>query len=349
METFQILNDYPGQTLHTLYDKKSGLRAFIAFDGIEAGRSVGGIRCLPYDSEEAALREACKLAQAMALKAKLAGLACGGAKTVMIKHPKLKRKQALRALGRAIDALGGLYHSGSDVGIDEHDLGIIAEETVHVSHKLDFGGYTAHGVFAALRSALSFRYGSDDLKEIRVGVQGLGKVGMRLVSLLAEAGAKLIVADHVEKRCKIAARDFGAQIVSAQDIIKQECDVLAPCALGGVIQQAGVPHLKCQVLVGSANNLLAEGEETARALKRHKIIYVPDYISSAGALIAGVTMLDQPKNQKEKRTSKKSALLRKRIEEQITDRIYSTTLNVLQYAQDKRVSTLRAAQCFAAS
>ena len=332
MEVFKILNGFNGHALHFVYHRKSYLRAIIALDTVVDGRAVGGIRLANYRNEAHAVEDACQLARAMSFKSSIAGLPCGGAKTVIFKHPTLKRAEAYRALGRAVEELGGLYHSGLDLGTTMKDLQQVASQTNHVSNSLDFGKHTARGVIAATRAAIKFRTGADTLREVRVAIQGLGNVGMELAKGLHKEGAQLVVADSASSKCAQARREFGAEVVSTNKITYEPCDVFAPCAGDSVITTRNLPRLACDAIVGSANNILS-APPLANELMKAGITFVPGFVANAGALIMGVTEIAKGKaNTKPK----------------LVDKIYDTSLNVLRTAKRRKISTIQAAETIAA-
>lgn len=332
MEVFKLLNGYDSHALHFVYDRASYLRAIIAIDSVEDSRAVGGIRLREYESEEHAVEEACRLARAMSFKAALAKLPCGGAKTVVYAHPHMQRAAAFRALGDAIDKLGGLYHSGADVGTTGEDLQQVALTTSHVSHQLDFGKHTARGVLAAIQATAKHVDKRDTLDGLRVLVQGLGEVGMELAMLLDQAGAKLVVSDPEPDRCQQAKRLFKADVVDPAHALMEPVDLLAPCALGRILTKRDVPTYGARMIVGSANDVLEESA-VAQELKLAGITFVPDFLSSAGALIIGVTELA------ESRTPEEAELM---------SRVEATTREVLELSAKQGITPLQAAESLAA-
>ena len=184
-------------------DRQSGLRAIIAIYSTALGPALGGTRFYPYAGEDAALDDVLNLSRAMAYKNALAGLDHGGGKAVIIGDPgTLKSEALLRAYGRFIESLGGRYITACDIGTYSEDMDIIARESGHVTGRTvpnggagDSSVLTAFGVFQGMRAAAEHRWGSPSLEGRLVGVEGVGKVGRRLVALLAEAGASAVVCD----------------------------------------------------------------------------------------------------------------------------------------------------------
>jgi leucine dehydrogenase len=268
-------------------DVESGLRAVVAIHSTAPfGIAGGGCRMWPYATDEAALRDALRLSRAMSYKLALFDMPAGGAKSVVIGDPKKdKTEKLLRALGRAVERLGGRYIIAEDVGTTEEDMRVIGIETKYVVGKqTDTGPATAYGVFVGLREAALRALGRADLKGVRVAVQGLGGVGRRLCRHLAGAGAELVVADIDRAAADRVASELGAAVVPPDAILRQEVDVLSPCALGAVLDDASIPELKCRVIAGAANNQLA-AERHAEALAARGILFVPDFVLNAGGVI----------------------------------------------------------------
>jgi glutamate dehydrogenase/leucine dehydrogenase len=275
-------------------DAASGLRAVIAIHSTALGPALGGIRFWRYPSDEDALCDALALSEAMTWKAALAGLDQGGGKAVVLvadpdaPHPA----DLLRALGRAIDELGGRYLAAEDVGASTADMDAIAAVTPWVTGVRESAGgsgdpspVTAWGVLHSMRATLRALDGPDaTLADQRVAIQGAGKVGGHLAGLLAAENAQVAVADTNRDRADTVAARVGAHAVGVDAILEQECDVLAPCALGGVLDANTVPRLACRAVCGAANNQLA-GRGVDELLAGRGIVHVPDFVAGAGGII----------------------------------------------------------------
>ncbi len=270
-------------------DQASGLRAIVALHNTALGPGLGGLRMWPYADETAALDDVLRLSRGMTYKAALAGLSFGGGKAVIIGDPRTGKSEALlRAMGRFVDSLGGRYHTAEDVGTTVADMDVLGAETVF-AHGVSNGSgnpspATAYGVYVGIRAAVRYRLGRDDLAGVVVAVQGLGNVGFRLAELLADAGARLLVADVDAGAVQRAVAALGAEAVAPERIHAVVADIFAPCALGAVIDDDSLPELGARIIAGSANNQLAEDRHGA-ALKRRGILYAPDYVINAGGLI----------------------------------------------------------------
>jgi leucine dehydrogenase len=270
-----------------------GLRAIIAVHSTVLGPGLGGVRMWPYPSSEEALTDVLRLSRGMTYKAAAAGLHLGGGKAVIIGDPKKdKSEELLRCFGQFVDSLNGLYITAEDVGTDMDDMEQILEETrwvTGVSPQHGGGGdpspVTAFGTLQGIRAAVAWSFGSDALDGRSVAVQGLGSVGYHLCRFLREQRAKVFGADIDADRTAKAKDELGIEIVPAAEILSTPCDVLAPCALGAVLDDRSIPALRCRVVAGAANNQLADEERHGAALQERNILYAPDFVLNAGGLI----------------------------------------------------------------
>jgi leucine dehydrogenase len=273
-------------------DPRSGLRAIIAVHSTALGPSLGGIRFWRYTSEDEALVDALRLSEAMSLKAAAAGLHQGGGKAVVLWDvPDAPRSDALlQAMGQAIDELGGRYIAAEDVGATPHDMQVIATETPWVTGVEGPGGsgdpspMTAYGVVEAMRTVMEELDGDRTLAGKRVVVDGVGHVGSHLARLLAEAGAGVAVADVNPERVDTLVHEIGAEPLPVESALAEPCDVLAPCALGAVLNDTTIPELRCRAVCGAANNQLADAAADD-ALATRGILYAPDFVVNAGGII----------------------------------------------------------------
>jgi leucine dehydrogenase len=243
-----------------------------------------------------AVMDAVRLSRAMTFKSAVAGLPLGGGKGVVMlpagSAPPAgdERRAVLLDFGETVDALGGRYLTAEDVGTSEPDMRVIAEATPHVSGLAEERGgsgdpspWTALGVECAIRVALERVLGSEDPAGRTVAVIGLGHVGARLAERLAADGAHLLVADIDEGRRSIAEA-LGAEWTDPASALTAEVDVVAPCALGGVLDEASVPALRCRAVAGAANNQLAH-DGVATLLAGRGVLWVPDFVANAGGII----------------------------------------------------------------
>jgi valine dehydrogenase (NAD+) len=275
-------------------DKQSGLRAIIGIYSTALGPALGGTRFYPYGSEDEALADVLRLSAAMAYKNALAGLDLGGGKAVIIGDPaKIKTEPLLRAYGRFVASLGGRYFTACDVGTRSEDMDIIARECRYVTGRTTANGgagdssvLTALGVMHGLRAAAEHAWGSTSLHGRTVGVEGVGKVGHRLVDHLLEAEAEVIICDVNDRAVEaVRARHPQIRVVANLDaLVAGEPDVLAPCALGGTLTEDLVNRLTAHIVCGAANNQLAH-HGIEKLLADRGILYAPDYVVNSGGVI----------------------------------------------------------------
>jgi valine dehydrogenase (NAD+) len=318
-------------------DRASGLRAIIAIYSTALGPGLGGTRFYPYLSETDALRDVLKLSRSMAYKAALAGLDLGGGKAVIIGDPRRdKTEPLLRAYGRFVQSLHGRYLTACDVGTYSEDMDIIARECDYVTGRTaahggagDSSVLTAFGVFEGMRAAADVAWGEPSLRGRRVGVAGVGKVGHHLVGHLLADGAEVVVTDvHEPAVARVAAEYPQVHVVGGtEDLIADDIDVYAPCALGGAINDDTVEVLKAAIVCGAANNQLAHpGLEDV--LQSRGILYAPDFCVNSGGLIQVADELEGFSFDRAKARAAK---------------IYSTTRRVFEVASSEGITTALAA------
>jgi leucine dehydrogenase len=256
---------------------------------------------------------------------------------VVLGNPATDKSEALfRALGRFIDRLGGTYITGEDAGTTLRDMEYIRMETPYVvTLPREMGGAgpispaTARGTLQGMRVACLTVFGSPDLGERSVAVQGVGSVGSLVVEMLRAKGASVYLSDIDQRRAQDVAARCGATAVPVDTIHSLDVDIYSPCALGAVINDVTVPQLRCSIVAGCANNQLATIEHSD-VLHERGILYVPDYIINAGGTIFDTDRL-QPGGFNEDRAW------------QHVDRIFETTMQVIQIGKDEGISTARAA------
>ena len=274
------------------HDAATGLRCIVAIASTALGPALGGTRFLPYPSEQEALTDVLRLSRAMALKAACAGLDLGGGKAVILGDPATQKTEPLlRAYGRLVDSLGGRYVTACDVGTTPADLAIVHHETRWATGRSEVEGgsgdsavLTALGVFVSIRTACERVFGTADLRDRHVAVQGVGKVGARLCAHLHEAGARLTVADVNDAAAERVAQETGADVTDVTRVHACDADVFSPNALGAVLNDVTIPELRCEIVAGAANNQLADDAHGGQ-LHRAGILYLPDFVVNAGGII----------------------------------------------------------------
>ncbi len=335
MDILDYVGRYGHEQVVFCADPGAGLRAIIAIHDTILGPSLGGTRMWPFPSEEAATMDVLRLSRAMTYKAAAAGLHLGGGKAVIIADPAKDKTEALfRSFGRFVDSLGGRYITTEDVGTTVRDMEWIATETEHVvGVPVSQGGSgdpspaTGFGVYQAMRACAKEVFGSDSLQGKTVALQGFGKVASYLAGHLREVGAKLIACDVYPKAAERAKAEFGARIVSPEEIFDVECDVFAPCALGSALNDNTVPRIKAPIVCGGANNQLLE-DRHADALKARRILWAPDYVANGGGLI---NLSFEPTGYDEDAAHEKVA------------QIYETMERIIGIAKAEGITTARAA------
>jgi len=274
------------------YDEPTGLKSIIAIHSTTLGPAAGGCRMWPYASVTEALADVLRLSRGMSYKNAMAGLPFGGGKAVIIGDSrKMKTPELFHAYGKVVDSLVGRYVTAEDVGTTTADMEHVARATKFVAglgrKPGEAGGdpapKTALGVYLGLKAAVKFQLGRSDLEGVRVAIQGVGGVGYHLCRLLNNEGAKLRVADLHSPAIERVRDEFNAVTVSADTVLFEDVDVIAPCALGAILNTQSIPRLRARVIAGAANNQLAEDKD-GTALQLAGILYAPDYVVNAGGI-----------------------------------------------------------------
>ncbi|SRR5579884_74413 len=273
-------------------DPASGLQAIIAIHDTRLGPALGGCRMWPYPNFDAALTDVLRLSKAMTYKAAMADLPLGGGKSVIWGDSKKEKSEAkLIAFAKQVASLGGRYIVAEDVGIGLADIERMHEVMPHAAGLPEEKGgsgdpspATAYGVFCGMRAALEERFGDGSFQGRKIAIQGIGKVGYALALLLHKAGAKIAVCDMDPERVAAICKVTGADPYLGHEIYRVECDIFAPCAMGGFMNERTIPRLSCEIVAGAANNQL-ENAKAAMLLKDRNILYTPDYVLNAGGLI----------------------------------------------------------------
>lgn len=336
---FSKIDYYGHEQVCFFSDEETGLKAIIAVHSTVLGPALGGTRMWNYKSEEEAIYDVLRLSKGMTLKNSAAGLNLGGGKAVIIgDHTKLKNEKFLLTYGKFIDRLNGFYITAEDVNIGVNDIEVISKVTKHVSGLYGQGKsgnpspFTARGVLKGMQATVNEIFGVSNLNGLTVAVQGLGSVGFELCRLLKEDGANIIVADINKLAVKKVELEFGAKVVSVEEILTYKCDILAPCAMGAVINKDNANKLNCKIVAGAANNILVDND-AGNQLVNKGILYIPDYIINAGGVI-NISMEIMGNY------NKKEAIIK-------VDSIYDNVKNILQFAKQEGLPTHLAADKFA--
>lgn len=311
----------------TFRDEATGLIGYLAIHNTRLGPALGGFRIGPYRSDLAALSDALRLSRAMAYKIALAELPCGAAQAVLVDHLGMNWKESFVEFGRLVELCGGRLFCVPDSGIAPEYLSCMRKKTRYCLDPSsaglgDLSEHTAIGVWEAMRACLEFFA----FRQPRVAIQGMGSVGMHLARILHSNGTQLIVTDIDRERTRVAERQFGAKVVAPDDIFSCDCDVFAPCAVGAVINVHTIPKLRAQIVCGSAQNVLSSRKD-AELLRDRDIVYAPDYLANAGAVIRTVEFY------LEKKANSMPALAR----------IYHRMKRVIKLSEEQYVSTAQIA------
>jgi len=286
-ELFPALQEVDARHAVFWTDENSGLRAILVIDDVTLGPAAGGVRTVPYPSVRDALADAAQLARAMTIKCALAGLDAGGAKVVVLDHERWDRAEAFEQLGRRVEDLGGLFRTGSDLGTTHEDLEHMARWTKHAhTENLAFADSVARGLLRCIEACADL-HGDDKVAGLRVAVQGCGAIGAAAARTLAGAGLEVLVADTNAARADEVAAAVGATVVSPEDLLDADVDIIAPCAVGGVLTRPRAESLRAWAVCGAANNVLSE-PAVDEVLSARGVLHVPDVIASAGAVIDGI-------------------------------------------------------------
>ena len=337
MDLFKETASMGHEQILFVQDKKTNLKAIIAVHSTVLGPALGGMRIWHYQNESDALNDVIRLSYGMSLKNAAAGLPLGGGKMVVIGDAtKLKSDAFFAACARFINTFNGQYYTAADVNTTTDDMDTLKLYTNFVvgtsDRSSDPSPYTAKGVLNGIKAAAKVTFGSDSLNGKTVAVQGLGNVGYRLCEHLHNEGARLLVYDYDPKKTDRAIAEFGAKGVNQTEILTSECDILAPCALGGIIHSDIIDQLKCAIIAGSANNILANSGAGDR-LDKMGVLYAPDYIINAGGVInCGADLIG----------NHNAHYIWQKI-----DDIYDTTMKIFSLAKERKIPTYQAADQFA--
>ena len=331
MEIFERMSRREHEQLVFWNEPRIGYKGIIAIHDTTLGPGLGGTRFWNYSTDAEAMEDALRLARGMTYKAALAGLNLGGGKSVIIGDPNTRNREMIfRAHGRAVESLAGRYITAEDVGTSPADMEFVRMETSHVVGLMGKSGdpspVTAYGTYQGMKAAAFYKYGDDSLADKHVAVQGVGHVGYYLCQDLAEEGTRLTVTDLDQEKVDVVVNEFGATAVAPDEIYGVKADIFAPCALGSVINDDTLKVLNVDIIVGAANNQLAESRH-AKELEAKGILYGPDYLVNAGGLINVNAEIEGWPPEKS---------LRKAAE------IYNTFLKILEWAETEGISTAEA-------
>ena len=264
-----------------------GLLAYIVLDSTALGPAAGGVRTKAYASEVDALTDACRLARAMTYKCALGGLDAGGGKAVVMRTDALDREAAFERLGQRVAVLEGAFRTAGDFGTTDADLAAMARHTDYVhTDTPNLAAAVGRGVLRCAEACVEHA-GKGGVSGLRVAVQGCGDIGAAVAEAFAAAGAQLLVTDLDRARADAVAAKTGAAVVETEGVLERDVDLVAPCAVGDVVDAALAARLKAWAVCGGANNICTD-DAAHVALHERDVLFVPDLISSGGAVIDGI-------------------------------------------------------------
>ncbi len=310
------------------------------------GQASGGLRYWNYETIEDLLRDGMRLSKGMTRKNALANLWWGGGKGIMVHNPNYDkndtklRKNIYQDYGRFISSIKGCYITAEDVGTSEEDMAEIFSQTrftTCIPAALGGSGNpssaTALGVVKGMEAALDFlNLGSIEGKII--AVQGMGHVAEPMINYLFERNAQKVIAADIDDdlvnriKNKYTNKNFEGRLVDIEDksILFADCDILAPCATGAILNKHTIPQIKAKIICGAANNQLSNSQTDGHLLKNKGITYVPDFLVNRMGIVncAGeqAGYIDE------------DPLFNQHLEKEYEFGVFQTALRVLKQAKD---------------
>jgi leucine dehydrogenase len=336
-----LIREWDGESVIVRFDRHTNAWIFVAIHSTRLGPAIGGTRMKSYPSLHAALQDALRLAAGMTYKWAAAGVEAGGGKAVIAVPDALDpelRSELLRGYGAFVQKHKGLFLTGPDLGTSSEDMDIIAEtgapfvfaRTPRAGGAGNPGPFTALGVFTSIQVVAERLFGDAALAGRRVTIQGVGSVGRELIELLRNAGAEVFFSDVDEAAVTYFCDELGLQCLPPEEVYESLCDIFAPCAVGGVLNEKSIPRLRCRAVVGAANNQLANPEDALR-LQERGILYAPDFIANSGGAIAIIGMETRGWSRKE-------------AEQKVTKTIKDNLSQIFELAETESVDTDEAAR-----
>ena len=293
MKSFDEIVKRGHEQVNYFHDPLTNLKAIVAVHSTILGPSLGGCRMMEYESDEKALIDVLRLSKGMTYKAAISDLKLGGGKSVIIGNPKQdKSERLLEKFGEFVEGLNGRYITAEDMGTTVEDMAIIKNKTQYVtgtSESLGGSGdpsdFTSYGTYIGIKAAVLHKLKRNSLDGLSIFIQGVGNVGMKLISYLCKEDVKIYIDDKDEEKVEKCVSKFNAIDVKGQDYYNLNVDIYSPCAIGATINDKSISKLKCKIVAGAANNVLEDYKKHGDALFRKEILYAPDYVINAGGLI----------------------------------------------------------------
>lgn len=293
MIIFEEINSSTHEKVIYFHDSESGLKTIIAIHSTVLGPSLGGCRMKEYNSKEDAISDVLRLSEGMTYKAAIAGLKLGGGKSVILANPKTDKTDKLFAsFGKCINQLNGEYITAEDMGTTVKDMEIVRKETDYaagISESLGGSGdpsdFTSYGTYVGIKAAVDFKFKQSHLNGLSIAVQGLGNVGMKLIDYLSKYDMKIYVNDVDDIKVRDCVSKYNTIPCLDSELYNLDVDIFSPCAVGAIINDLTIKHLKCSIVAGAANNILEDYDKHGQMLFNKNILYAPDYVINSGGLI----------------------------------------------------------------
>jgi len=275
--------------------QKGKAKMILAYHTYGNGICFGGVRLLPSDAGEKAIKDAFRLSEAMTYKLALINSPYGGCKAVVFEPNEGKSNEFLHDIGTLIEEEKGRFISAIDFGFEPDDAKTIRETTNYIFAIKDSefgqsGVTTAYGVLEGIKASLQEDYNSDTIEGRSFAIQGLGSVGSILAEELIRFGGNVYVSDLDQRRLeKFRNR---ATIVNPNEITYLDVDVLAPCGPAYVVNSESIPRLNCKIIAGGANCQLEDEVTDDKLLFERGILIAPDYVINAGGVMQGIAELN---------------------------------------------------------
>jgi len=330
-----------------------GLQAVLVVDNVARGPAIGGLRMAP----DVTVDECTRLARAMTLKNSCAGLAHGGAKSVLVGDPRMPAQQKQRLIRAFAWALRNEtdYIFGPDMGTDETCMAWVRDEIGRaVGLPVELGGIPldelgATGWGLAHCAEVAAPACGLALSGARVAVQGFGAVGYHAARFLAERGARLVAASDTRGTIASAAGLDVARLSAVKSrtgsvldfaegerlprdaILEVDCDIWIPAARPDVLREENADRLRTRLVLQGANIPFTDGAE--RRLAERGVLVIPDFLANAGGVICAAM---------EYHGATRAAAF-----EAIGERIRANTAAVIENAAQRRVLPREAARAMA--
>jgi glutamate dehydrogenase/leucine dehydrogenase len=306
------LDDIGPERIIHFYEPRSQLRAVLIIDTLRYGLTAGGVRM----AADLSLEEMVRLARAMTCKFAMLGLPCGGAKAgIWLDPADASRPEVMRAFLEAIRPLvqARQYLPGADMGTAAADFSPLHTDSgrqTNLGEEIVDGmpleeQLTGYGVVVAAKTACEALGRS--LAGARVALEGFGKVGAGVARFLLREGARLVAvsnihgtledADGLDIEALLALRaahgDESLQrYTPTQPLLPQtlilavDADIFVPGARPDRIDAEVAAVMPVRLVVPAANIPYAPG--AVEALSQRGIVALPDFVTNAGGVLAGL-------------------------------------------------------------